>query len=64
MTTEKEKAPKYTKYQVLKSQAYMAYHEVFSVALEDGKEYTRSQLEKIKDDFLKKSVDEVINGKE
>lgn len=62
MAAEKEKAPKYTKQQVLKSKTYMAYYDVFAVALEDGKEYTKEQLEKIKDNFLNRPVNETVNG--
>lgn len=60
-----EKAPRkestYTKEQVIQSQKYRQYRDVFAVLLDDDTNYTRAELEKIKDDFLQKEIKEEIN---
>lgn len=53
----------YTKTQVCKSKLYAGFYDVFDNVLEDGKQYTKKELEKLKDDFLKRPVNEQINEK-
>lgn len=54
----------YTRDQVIQSQKYRPYCDVFAVMLEDDKPYTVDQLEEIKDKFLKDPIKEEINKKE
>lgn len=58
-----EDTPKYTKAQVVASAKYRPYRDIFGASLENGKEYTAAELEKIKNDFLKKPIIEKVNGK-
>ena len=53
----------YTKTQVCKSKLYAGYYDVFDNVLEDGRQYTKTELEKLRDDFLKRPVAEKFNEK-
>ena len=57
----KAKEPTYTKAQVCKSKLYAGYYDVFDIVLEDGKQYTKAELEQLKTDFLNRPVEEEIN---
>lgn len=52
---------KYTKAQVIKSDVFSAFRDVFNVVLDEGKEYTKKELEKLKKDFLNRPVVEQVN---
>lgn len=58
---ETTKETTYTKAQVCKSKLYMGYYDVFDIVLEDGKQYTKAELEMLKKDFLSRPVQEEIN---
>ena len=58
---ETAKETTYTKTQVCSSKLYAGYYDVFDNVLEDDKQYTKSELEKLKDDFLSRPVQEEIN---
>ena len=46
----------FTKAQLLKSKKYIHQTDVLSVILEDGKNYTIKEVEKLVDGFMKKEV--------
>ena len=57
----KAKEPTFTKKQVCSSKVYAGYYDVFDNVLEDGKQYTKAELEKLKNDFLARPVVEAVN---
>lgn len=59
--TKETKEATYTKAQVCKSKLYAGYYDVFDNVLEDGKQYTKAELEKLKNDFLSRPILEEIN---
>lgn len=61
MADETKNVSTYTKEQVLKSETYANYRDLFSVVLDENKSYTKKELEKAKNDFLNKPVVEQIN---
>ncbi len=60
-TKSETKEATYTKAQVCKSKLYAGYYDVFDIVLEDDKQYTKAELEKLKTDFLNRPVREKIN---
>lgn len=48
--------PKFSKRQLVKSQKYLNFHDLLNVLLDDDKLYTTAEVDKLKDDFLKKKV--------
>lgn len=61
MAETETKETTYTKAQVCKSKLYMGYYDVFDIVLEDGKQYTKAELEMLKKDFLSRPIQEEIN---
>lgn len=57
----KETAAKFTKQQILQSNKFADFRDVFNIMLEDGKEYTMQEVQTIGDKFLKTPVNEYIN---
>lgn len=56
-------ATTYTREQVVQSQKYRPYRDVLGTLLEEDRQYTAEQIEKIKDEFLKCPIKEKINNK-
>lgn len=57
----KETAVKFTKQQILQSNKFADFRDVFNIMLEDGKEYTMQEVQAIGDKFLKTPVNEYVN---
>lgn len=57
----KETAAKFTKQQILQSNKFADFRDVFNIMLEDGKEYTMQEVQAIGDKFLKTPVNEYVN---
>ena len=60
---EEKKSAKYSREQVLQSTKYREYRDIAGVVLEDGKQYTAAEIKQKIDEFLKKPIQEVMNGK-
>lgn len=56
MAEKKAQSDKYTKEAILKSEKLRWNRDVLSVLLENGKEYTLDEVEKIVQDFNKREV--------
>lgn len=54
--TKKKTAPKFTKEQVMNAKKPLGNLDVLYVVLEDEKSYTKAEIQKLHDDFLKKEV--------
>lgn len=52
----KQKEPVFTKSQLIKSKRYADRTDILNVILEDGKNYTIKEVEKLIDGFMKKEV--------
>lgn len=55
------KQPSHTKKQYLESSSFREYRDALAVILEDGKQYTKDEVNKVLDDFLKHPVVEKKN---
>lgn len=53
---EKQTATKYTKARLMASEAYKAYRDLLSVLLKDNESYTREEVSRLIDEYLKRGV--------
>lgn len=60
---EEKQLATYTREQIMQSTKYRQYRDIAGVVLEDGKQYTATEIQQKIDAFLKTPIKEKINGK-